>query len=49
MKRGLEALKLYFVIEIDVVLLKKEMGANVDLKRRSTHCGDCQEDFRGVE
>ena len=32
MKRGLEALKLYFVIKINVVLLKKEMGANVDLK-----------------
>ena len=32
MKRGLEALKLYFVIEIDVVLLKKEMEANVNSK-----------------
>ena len=32
MKRGLEALKLYFVIKINVVLLKKKMGLNVNLE-----------------
>ena len=39
MKRGLEALKLYFVIKINVVLLKKEMGANVDLKGEAPTVG----------
>ncbi len=40
MKRGLEALLLYFVIKINVVLLKR---------KRWTQCDDCKEDFRGVE
>ena len=40
MKRGLEALLLYFVIKINVVLLKR---------KRCTHCDDCKEDFRGGE
>ena len=40
MKRGLEALLLYFVIKINVVLLKR---------KRWTQCDDCKEDFRGEE
>ena len=40
MKRGLEALLLYFVIKINVVLLKG---------KRYTHCDDCKEYFRGGE
>ena len=30
MKRGLEALKLYFVIKINVILLRKKIGSNVN-------------------
>ena len=35
MKRGLEALKLYFVIKINVVLLKKKWGLNVNSEREA--------------